>query len=483
VLWLKGQTGAIEAHLVDAERVLAQAEGVNADNIGLSSHLSVLRSIVARYHNDFETAGEFAERALRLVPENLPPQDNAQLHAVIFLALGAAYDGSGDFEKAVDAYTEAIRWSRIGTNAAGIAGMTYWLSGVLRLLGRLRAADEACRKALSYIQELGKVRLPVTGILHLTMGEMLLERNDLEAAEAHLSQAIELGKWSGRFDTVKNAAPALARLRQARHDSSGAHTAVWEAELAQGVPQSPLVRADLLALKARVLVQQGSLTEAAQCIEDAIHLAGQDRGQIGEKISLAAARVMVAHGKPEEAIVELTRSLTAAESSGRLGVAIEMRILRSLVFMRQGNIQEAEADLERALALAEPEGYIRIFIDEGQPMQMLLTQWLAHASVGPLQKYAIHLLTQFEAEVHIIPVIPAVQEKSSPAATLVDPLSQRELEVLHLISLGKTNQEIARQLIVAPGTVKAHTASIYRKLEVANRTESVARARQLGILP
>lgn len=480
VLWLKGQTGAIEVHLVDAERVLTQAEGVNADNIGLSSHLAVLRSIVARYHNDFRTAVEFAEQALRLAPENLPPHDNAQLRAVIFLALGTAYDGSGDFEKAIDAYTEAIRWSRIGANAAGIAGMTYWLTGILRLLGRLRAADKVCREAICYIQELGKGRLPVNGILHLTLGELLLERNDLDSAEAHLLQGIELGKWSGRFDAVKNAAPALARIRQARHDSSGAFAAVEEAESAFSEPQSPLVRADLLALKARVLVQQGFLTEAARCVNEAVALAGQDRGQIGEKVSLAASRVLFAQGKSDETILGLTQFLSVAESSGRLGVAIEMRILRSLAFVREGNIQESESDLERALALAEPEGYVRVFVDEGCPMQVLLTQWLAHACMGPLRKYAIHLLSQFEVEeTH---TIPAAQEKSSSAVNLVDPLSQRELEVLQFIALGKTNQEIAQHLVVARGTIKAHAASIYRKLDATNRTEAVARARQLGIL-
>jgi LuxR family maltose regulon positive regulatory protein len=112
-------------------------------------------------------------------------------------------------------------------------------------------------------------------------------------------------------------------------------------------------------------------------------------------------------------------------------------------------------------------------------MQMLLAQWLSHADAGPLRDYAIQLLSQFEAEPH---VVTAAQGKISPAGDLVEPLSQRELEVLHLIALGRTNPEIARQLIVAPGTIKAHAASIYRKLDVTNRTEAVARARQLHIL-
>ena len=136
--------------------------------------------------------------------------------------------------------------------------------------------------------------------------------------------------------------------------------------------------------------------------------------------------------------------------------------------------------MTECLTLAAPEGYVRVFLDEGEPMQMLLAQWLAHARPGPLRDYATRLLSHFHAEPH---VVAAPQEKASLAGNLVEPLSQRELEVLHLVALGRTNQEIARQLIVAPGTVKAHTASIYRKLDVATRTEAVARARQLGILP
>ena len=130
------------------------------------------------------------------------------------------------------------------------------------------------------------------------------------------------------------------------------------------------------------------------------------------------------------------------------------------------------------MRLAEPEGYARIFLDEGQPMQALIKRWLAHAGKSPLREYAEKLISQFEAETHSTT---AAQEKAASGG-LAEPLSQRELEVLQLMAQGMTNQEIARQLIVAPGTIKAHTASIYRKLDAANRTEAAARARQLGIL-
>ncbi len=112
-------------------------------------------------------------------------------------------------------------------------------------------------------------------------------------------------------------------------------------------------------------------------------------------------------------------------------------------------------------------------------MQLLLAQWMAHAGANPLREYASLLLSQFEVEMK---TASAAQEKTFPASDLIEPLSPRELEVLNLMALGRTNQAIAQQLIVSPGTVKAHTASIYRKLDVANRTEAVTRARQIGLI-
>jgi LuxR family maltose regulon positive regulatory protein len=493
VLWLKGRVDTIEAHLIDAERARSeqvgqQSDSGSADPATLPAELAALHSFVARYKHEFETAVAHAERALTLVPEDLSPQIDAELRTPIYLALATAYDGAGDLEKSAGAYTETIRLSRLATNAAGVAGLTYRLIGILWILGRLRAADAACRDALDYLQAQGMARLPAAGTLHVAMSEVLVEQNDLEAAETHLARATELGKWSGRLDTVRNAAHALSRLRQARHDTNGALVAIQEAESALGEPPSPLARARLLALKARILAQQGSLDEAAHCVEEAIDLAGQDRGQTRETVALATARVLLAQGELDEVVAQLARSLAAAEGRGWLGVALEMYILRSLVLVRQGDARGAAADLERALTLAEPEGYVRIFLDEGQPMQLLLVQWLARAGAGPLREYARHLLSQFDSKARVVmpsqktPSL-AAEPLSGPSQALIEPLSPRELEVLHLIAQGRTNKEIARQLVVAPGTVKAHTSHIYRKLDVTNRTEAVARARQLGILP
>ncbi len=378
VLWLKGQTGLIEAHLEDAERAMSELvvpEGYSADDLvyaGLPAALAALRSIVARYHNDFEAARAHAERALGLAPENLPLQANAQLRAIAYLALGAAHDGAGDLVRAADAYAETVRWSCLGRNAAGVAGITNWLIRALLRLGRLRAAGPACREMLCFVEAQGMARLPAVGLLHVALSEVLVERNELAAAEAHLARGAELGKWSGRLDAVRNAAPALARLRLARRDADGALAAIEEAEAGLGDSTSPLSRAELLALRARILVRQGALSEVARCVEAAVSLAGGDKGYTGEIVSLAAARVVLAQSTPDEAVALLTQALAAAEKRGRLGSALEMRILRSLALARRGDARQAEADLERALALAEPEGYVRVFVDEGEPMAVLL---------------------------------------------------------------------------------------------------------------
>ncbi len=484
VLWLRGQVGHIEEHLVDAERAVndmvlpGALSEENAIYAGLAAMVAVLRSIVARHHEEFVAAIAEGERALSLIPRNLPPEVDGMFRLLAFLALASAYDGAGDLEKAASAYVETIRCSRLAANVGGVTGMTYRMLAVLQQLGRLRAADAACRDALDYVQAQGMARVPAAGLLHVAMGDVLVEFNHLEAAEAHLAQGFELAKWSGRYDAVRNAPHALSRLRLARGDANGALAAIREAETALEDAPTPVTSAGLLALKAGILVRQGSLGEAARCAEEAIRLSGRDRGIVGQMAALAVLRVRLAQCTPEEAVEQLTRSLAAVEGSGRLGVAIELLILRSLVLQRSGDTHAAERDLEHALALAEPEGYVRVFLDEGQPVQLLLARWLAHAGAGPLRDYANHLLAQFDAG----PLQnKADAEKASRTGGLVEPLTPREEEVLRLICAGDSNQAIADKLVITIGAVKKHTGNIFGKLGVASRAQAMVKAHLLGL--
>jgi LuxR family maltose regulon positive regulatory protein len=173
----------------------------------------------------------------------------------------------------------------------------------------------------------------------------------------------------------------------------------------------------------------------------------------------------------------LQRLLEAAETGGHTSRAIELLNLQALAIQARGDTTQAVATLERALALAEPYGFIRTFVDEGPPMARLLYEAVAR---GIAPGYACQLLAAF-------PVAEPERTDSLETPTLrselVEPLSERELEVLDLIAEGLTNAEIASRLFLALNTVKAHTRNIYGKLGVHSRTQAVASARALGVLP
>jgi LuxR family maltose regulon positive regulatory protein len=293
----------------------------------------------------------------------------------------------------------------------------------------------------------------------------------------------------------------LARVQLAQGDLQGAWVTIREADRIRRKAQlSPMLENSLeaeivwmwLALRSAGMgfVASDPLVEESRHILDSweSELANFEESQDSpmnlrvEMISLTLARASLTSGRIDESLRLLEPVANSAKVAGHYAVAIGALILIALATQRVGarGMGPMLIALEEALSLAESGGYVRIFLNEGAPMQTLLSQWLAHAGASPFRNYAVRLLSQFGAEPH--PVTTA-RESISPAGKLIEPLSPRELEVLHLMALGRTNQEIAEQLIVAAGTVKAHAASIYRKLEAANRTEAVSRARQLGFLP
>ena len=242
-------------------------------------------------------------------------------------------------------------------------------------------------------------------------------------------------------------------------------------------------------MKTRLWIRQGRLAEALAWARERGLSVGDELNYLGEFEHITLARVLIARYRNNnqaknvihDAAELLDRLLKAAEAGERIGSMIEILILQALVHYEQRNIPAALVPLQQSLKLAEPEGYVRLFVDEGAPMTQLLHQAVSR---GITPNYARQLLAAY-SPVKSEPVdqsIPPSKIRSSQSP-LIEPLSERELEVLQYIAQGFTNQEIADRLYLSLYTVKAHARSIYSKLGVNNRTQAVTRARELGLLP
>lgn len=282
---------------------------------------------------------------------------------------------------------------------------------------------------------------------------------------------------------------SLARVKQAQGDKDGVRDALEKAQqLAIRTESTEIDDLGVALYRARLWIAQGNLELALRWVEER----GLDRylGSAALEASddllshhlrrhehLVLARLLIAQGRPAEVPKLLEPLLREMEREGRTGTVIEIQVLKALAFQAQGDSAQALTSLAHALSLAEPGGYLRIFVDEGTPMMRLLYQ-AAERGIAP--EYTGRLLAAFP-DSEFEPAASSETEKLK--SQMVEPLSERELEVLQLIAEGFSNQEVAQQLVLSLPTVKWHTSNIYGKLGVKNRTQAVAKARALGILP
>jgi LuxR family maltose regulon positive regulatory protein len=347
--------------------------------------------------------------------------------------------------------------------------------------GRLHEAMSTYERGLQLATEQGTPVMLGTADMYVGMSELECEQNDLNAATQHLMRIQELGEFTGLPQNRYRSRVAMARIREAQSDLDGALDLLHEAERLYVSDFFPNVR-PIAAIKTRVWVAQGRLGEALDWAREQGLSADDNLSYLREFEHITLARVLLAYYQRDcagRSILEtmglLERLLKAAEEGGRTGSGIEILVLQALAHQMQGDIPAALMPLHRALKLAEPEGYVRKFLDEGPAMAQLLTE---AAAQGIMPDYTGKLLAVFGTK----------EQKSEgksnlpPAQPLIDPLSQRELEILRLIAQGLSNREISKRLFLALNTVKGHNQKIYSKLQVQSRTEAIARARELDLL-
>jgi LuxR family transcriptional regulator, maltose regulon positive regulatory protein len=455
MLLINGQTAGVEENLQAAETALAAIlQGAEPDDqtrnlVGLIAMASATLALT-RY--DVKAMLAQSHRALEyLDPNRLFQRANANW------TLGYAYILQGDRALARQAFTESITLGQAAGAMFPLILATIGLGYVQELDNELYQAAETYQRVLQWA---GDKPQQIIGEAHLGLARVLYEWNELESAEQHAGQSLHLARQYESFiDRFVIAQVFLVRLKLAQGDVAGAAAILSEAD--QSVRQYNFVlrMPEVAAVQVLTLLRQGNLAAAAHAAET-------------HQLPLSQARVHIAQGNPSAALAVLEPFRQQVEAQGWKDEQLKAIVLQAVAFHAHGETDKAVQVLNEALVLAEPGGFIRLVVDEGLPMAQLLSK---AATQGIMPSYVAKLLAAFESEKQAQPQATLVQP-------LVEPLSQRELEVLQLIAQGLSNDEIGKRLFLALDTVKGHNRRIYDKLQVQRRTEAVARARELGLL-
>jgi LuxR family maltose regulon positive regulatory protein len=314
---------------------------------------------------------------------------------------------------------------------------------------------------------------PFAGLAHLGLAELLYEWNDLAGAERHARLGIGMGERSQSIDILQGGCSylILAQIHLAQGEADKAMALIRKAEQFAQIHSQAYVVALTAAVRARLWLARGNVTAASGWARERGLGANDDLNYARETEYITLARLLVVQGHTDEALGLLARLLAAAQAAERIGSALKILVLTTVAFQAHGDEEQALSTLKKTLTLAEPEGYLRTFVDEGEPMAELLRRAL---SEGITPNYVARLLATFGQE--------AEPTTTSAIESLVEPLSERELEVLRLVAAGLSNREIAEELFLSINTIKVHTKNIYGKLSVRGRIQAVERARQLGLL-
>jgi LuxR family transcriptional regulator, maltose regulon positive regulatory protein len=450
-----GQTTGVQEKLQAAEDSLRTAEADDKTR-NLIGQIASARAILALTQYQRESILTQSRRALKyLHPGNLSSRATANW------TLGFAYILQGDRTAARQSYTEAIRLGQECGNIFTTSLATNDLGYVEEIQNQLPQAVKTYQHALKLF---GDQPVPHAWQAFLGLARISYEWNDLEAAEQYGQQSLQLARrYEATIDRFVISEVFLARLKLARGDVAGA--AAMLAQTERSVRENNFVfrEPDVAAAQVMVLLKQGKLATAAD-------LAGK------YALPLSQARVFLAQGEISEALALLEPLHRQMEAKGWADELLKVMVLQTIVLHAHGEKDKAVILLSDTLALAEPGGCVRIFIDEGEPMRLLILDfrsWNKKQSPGHNYEpigYTDTLVAAF-AQPAVIPL----------KSKMVEPLSERELEVLKLLRTELSGPEIAQQLVVSLNTLRTHTKNIFNKLGVNDRRAAVCRAEELDL--
>src|SRR6266566_2242815 len=484
-LMLTHQLEKSSARLRDAERCL-EVEMPAEQRRTILGQLAAFRSQLARLVGDYERCAPLAQQALELLPETKEMSLTLMLHASALGTAANAYLVDGDMTPTTERFVElTVASVRALGNLPTTMRSISNLARLQMLQGRLHQVAVTIEQAAQLAAEHGGLQALINGAdYYFILGDVWREWNQLDRAEQQLVQGMGLVKETATADAemITRGYLALARLQQARGESNQALATLDAfAQVADQRGFAPALLAHGAAVRAQLELGQGNLGAAIHWAEthglSEVSELSYPREQ--EYLTLVRVRIAQAREHPtgpflSQALALLERLLEDAEPKARMSSVIEILILRALALHTLGDSTGALTVLGRALALAEPQGYIRLFLEEGAPMTVLLRQAYTQKI---MPEYTAALLEASGEHGTMIPLLHTTQQ--SP---LIEPLTRRERAVLGLLVDGASNREIAERLVLSVNTVKKHVFNICSKLNVQSRAQVVARARTLNLL-
>jgi LuxR family maltose regulon positive regulatory protein len=462
-----GELEASELRLQDAERCLDCSEFANeAQPKPLPAMIALTRAYNAQVQGDPAATVKYAEQALQLIPE-----DDFDRRARAINILEVIHWASGNLESAIRGLSDWMESMTQQGNHVFVVASAIAVADMLVGLGSLSEAERTYHDALQLAAQYGPKAEHITAHHHLGLSMIYRQRGDDTHAAHHLKRAAELGPQTTLVDWLYRWHVTQAQLKEAAGDLETALALLDEAKRVYIQTLVPDLR-PIAALKARIHLKQGRPDIAqAWAAERGLSLA-DEVSYLHEFEHLTLARLEIANPLVNAL---LARLLQAAEAQKRRGSALDILLVQALAHDAQDNHPQALAALERAMALAEPEGYVRIFVDEGEAMRLLIEKQSRNRD-HPLSGYTDKLLAAFTQSV-AAPKSAVIHQKSD----MIEPLSERELEVLKLLRSELSGPEIAGQLIVSLNTFRTHTKNIFNKLGVNNRRAAVQRAEELDL--
>ncbi len=447
----------------------------------IQGQMAAIRSHDALVHEDIPEVLKQSQLALDLLPEG----HNMRSESAV--ALGGAFWGLGDVVSAERAFGLARLNALKCQNASMVVPSSCYVGMMQAKQGRLNDAMATYQEALHYSTGAGGRETAVAGFANIKIGDILRERNDLAPAARHLERGVEQCFQLGQADVLADGYVGLARLQIASGDVESARQTLMKAmEFTGRNKVDPFVQCWLDECRLRFWQAIGDLNSLDQWMKTCGLKPDGELSYHYDLHHMNLGRAMLAQARQSPALTGmddaralLERVLQAAEKVGWIQEEIKILVLQALAFRACGDDPEALARLERALTLAEPGGYMRVFVDEGEEMGSLIRDWRAKfgKSHPALAGYASRLLDQFQPKQAASAGLAAAVSQ----AAIEEALTDRELEVLHLLATSMTTTEIAKQLFVAPSTVRTHIKNIYSKLAVGRRMEAVQRAKELGL--